>query len=517
MPYALVDFDKMQVLIMSVDGNPENPVWAGPSTQHKFDVSTAAELTVHLFLRNPNATPGSGRTQDICLGVARINPRFETLKGTAPTTKEQDLPLGFHGVGWVDICHGTGKLQIGVDYVETNPAGRLSIDGFELLKIVGQGTFGKVLQARKKDTNRIFALRTIRKAKLISQSEDAHTLAERSVLAQINSPFIAPLAFIFQSPSKFYLALPFAHGGKLFHHLSEEGRFDVNRCRFYTAELLCALECLHGFGVIYRDLKPANILLDYQGHIVLCDFGLCRLEMKDEGRIDTPGGAPELLLGKEYNETVDWWTLGALLYEMLTGRPPFNGDVHESLHFPADDAVPPAAKDILTKLLNKDPAERLGASGAAEIKSHPFFHEIDWEKLLQREYEPVFKPDLVCPSHPRLFAHHCFLSLADFVGIASRPLLYDLPDWVRTRATPGLLRRRPRPLPGDAGSVCRVYLQATDHQGPLFSRRVGTFLIKEGIHRVGQGTLCIYMALDNHLRAVGGNGPKLGSLPSVCG
>jgi len=107
-------------------------------------------------------------------------------------------------------------------------------------------------------------------------------LAERSVLAQINNPFIVPLKFSFQSPEKLYLVLAFVNGGELFHHLQKEQRFDINRSRFYAAELLCALECLHGFNVIYRDLKPENILLDYSGHIALCDFGLCKLDMKDE-------------------------------------------------------------------------------------------------------------------------------------------------------------------------------------------------------------------------------------------
>lgn len=140
---------------------------------------------------------------------------------------------------------------------------------------------------RKKDTHRIYALKTIRKAHIISRSEVAHTLAERSVLAQINNPFIVPLKFSFQSPEKLYLVLAFVNGGELFHHLQKEQRFDINRARFYAAELLCALECLHGFNVIYRDLKPENILLDYTGHIALCDFGLCKLDMKDEDRTNS--------------------------------------------------------------------------------------------------------------------------------------------------------------------------------------------------------------------------------------
>lgn len=421
MPYALLDFDKVQVFVNAVEGSPENPLWAGSNTQYKFDVSRVTELTAHLYVRNPAAPPGAGRSQDIFLGVVRINPRFEEKHQFTEDPKaskkdrekaanefaEKEKALGHSGVQWVPVQYGQGQLKIGVEYVE-NRAGKLKIEDFELLKVVGKGSFGKVMQVRKKDTNRIYALKTIRKAHIISRSEVTHTLAERSVLAQINNPFIVPLKFTFQSPEKLYFVLAFVNGGELFHHLQKEQRFDVNRSRFYTAELLCALECLHGFNVIYRDLKPENILLDYQGHIALCDFGLCKLDMKDEDRTNTFCGtpeylAPELLMGQGYQKTVDWWTLGVLLYEMLTGLPPFYDEntnemyrkiLSEPLHFPSHDIVPPAAKDLLTKLLNRNPTERLGANGSAEIKAHPFFHAIDWRKLLQRKYEPTFKPNV---------------------------------------------------------------------------------------------------------------------------
>jgi serum/glucocorticoid-regulated kinase 2 len=423
LPYALLDFDKVQVFVNAVSGSPESPLWAGDNTSYKFDVSRVTELAVHLYLRNPNAPQGSGRSQDIFLGVSRINPRFEEAqkyvedpklskkdkeKAAAEYAKRQQS-LGHSGAQWVDVQYGTGKLRIGVQYIE-NRTRALKIEDFELLKVVGKGSFGKVMQVKKNDTQRIYALKTIRKAHIISRSEVAHTLAERSVLAQINNPFIVPLKFTFQSPEKLYFVLAFVNGGELFHHLQKEQRFDINRSRFYTAELLCALECLHGFNVIYRDLKPENILLDYSGHIALCDFGLCKLDMKDEDRTNTFCGtpeylAPELLLGQGYTKTVDWWTLGVLLYEMLTGLPPFYDEntnemyrkiLSEPLHFPGPEIVPPAAKDILTKLLNRKPDQRLGANGASEIKAHPFFHSIDWRKLLQRKYEPTFKPNVVC-------------------------------------------------------------------------------------------------------------------------
>ncbi|CAI7595780.1 unnamed protein product [Penicillium bialowiezense] len=422
LPYALLDFEKNQVFVDAVSGTPESPLWAGDNTAFKFDVSRKTELNVQLYLRNPAARPGAGRSEDIFLGACKVNPRFEEAQPyiedpklskkdnqkAAAAHEEQGRQLGQHGAEWLELQFGAGSIKIGISFVE-NKQRSLKLEDFDLLKVVGKGSFGKVMQVMKKDTGRIYALKTIRKAHIISRSEVTHTLAERSVLAQINNPFIVPLKFSFQSPEKLYFVLAFVNGGELFHHLQREQRFDINRARFYTAELLCALECLHGFKVIYRDLKPENILLDYTGHIALCDFGLCKLDMKDEDRTNTFCGtpeylAPELLLGNGYTKTVDWWTLGVLLYEMLTGLPPFYDEVvnemyrkilQEPLTFPSSDIVPPAARDLLTRLLDRDPQRRLGANGAAEIKSHHFFANIDWRKLLQRKYEPSFRPNVV--------------------------------------------------------------------------------------------------------------------------
>lgn len=342
LPYALVDFDKQQIFVNAVSGSPENPVWAGESTQYKFDVSRSTELNISLYIRNPSAPANSGRQHDIFIGTVKVTPTFsedaqsgagqQVMSDSKGAKKDKNMPPpsstneSGSSARWTDVHYGTGAIKVGVKFVE-NRQRSLKIEDFDLLKVVGKGSFGKVMQVMKKDTQRIYALKTLRKQHIIARSEVAHTLAERSVLAQINNPFIVPLKFSFQSPEKLYLVLAFVNGGELFHHLQKEQRFDINRSRFYAAELLCALECLHGFGVIYRDLKPENILLDYVGHIALCDFGLCKLDMKDEDKTNTFCGtpeylAPELLHGQGYTKAVDWWTLGVLLYEMLTGLPP---------------------------------------------------------------------------------------------------------------------------------------------------------------------------------------------------
>ena len=283
----------------------------------------------------------------------------------------------------------------------------MSMDDFELLKVIGKGSFGKVMQVKKKNTGRIYAMKIIKKAHIVEREEVSHTMAERNVLGKLQHPFIVPLKYSFQSPEKLYLVLAFVNGGELFFHLQQEGRFSEDRVKLYAAELLCALECLHDLNIIYRDLKPENILLDYTGHIALCDFGLCKLNMKEGNKTNTFCGtpeylAPEVLLGQGYTKTVDWWTLGILIYEMLVGLPPFYDEnqnvmyrkiLNDPLVFP--DHLSPEAVDLLKKLLNRDGNLRLGVNGPQEIKGHAFFSTIDWRKLMGRQYNPPFRPNVV--------------------------------------------------------------------------------------------------------------------------
>eukprot|EP01116_Phalansterium_solitarium_P006319 TRINITY_DN18623_c0_g1_i1.p1 TRINITY_DN18623_c0_g1~~TRINITY_DN18623_c0_g1_i1.p1 ORF type:complete len:417 (-),score=86.55 TRINITY_DN18623_c0_g1_i1:265-1515(-) len=281
---------------------------------------------------------------------------------------------------------------------------RITQDDFELMAVVGKGSFGKVMQVKKKDTGEIFAMKVLKKESIIARKQVAHTRAEKSILQKIQHPFIVRLHYAFQTPEKLYMVMDYVNGGELFFHLKRAGRFSEERVRFYTAEISSAIAHLHSLGIVYRDLKPENILLNMAGHIQITDFGLSK-EINAEGTTTFCGTpeylAPEVLKGQNHGQAVDWWSLGTLVYEMLTGLPPFYSQninamyqkiLSFDLKFPA--YMSPDAQSLLSGLLQRDPDSRLGsgANGFANIKQHPWFSVYDWAKLDRLEYEPPFKP-----------------------------------------------------------------------------------------------------------------------------
>lgn len=270
-----------------------------------------------------------------------------------------------------------------------------TITDFEILKVIGKGTFGKVLQVQHKETGDIFAVKVLKKKSLEKKHMVRNTKTERRILESINHPFIVSLKYAFQTADKLYLVLDYFTGGELFFHLNKE-RFTIDRARIYCAELVLALGCLHENGIIYRDLKPENILLDEDGHVRLCDFGLSKDELPADGQTQTFCGtphylAPEVINRESYGKEVDWWSLGTLLFEMLTGLPPFyDSNINKmyvkictnELKLPA--GMSPACKSLLRGLLEKNPRKRLGFKGVDEIKNNAFFANIDWDKLYKK-------------------------------------------------------------------------------------------------------------------------------------
>ena len=278
---------------------------------------------------------------------------------------------------------------------------------FQTLKLLGTGSFGRVLLVKFLSNNTLYAMKILNKSQIKLKHQEEHTQTERDLMVKINNPFIVNIKFAFQDDSQLYIVSDFMQGGDMFYHLHFNKKFDEERAKFYTIELILGLEFLHKNSMIYRDLKPENILMDSKGHLKISDFGLSKILDNPQDKAYTLCGtpqylAPEILKNRGYDKTVDWWSLGCFLYEMLTGYLPFyipKGDINpkifeEPLRFPS--YVNPEAIDLICKLLVVNPKKRLGygEEDALQIKNHSYFEGIEWEKYWNKEIEPPFVPQL---------------------------------------------------------------------------------------------------------------------------
>ncbi len=266
-----------------------------------------------------------------------------------------------------------------------------------------------MLVKKKGGDDTLYAMKTLRKAALIKRNQLLHTATERNILQNIQHPYLVNLIYAFQTDDKLYMVLDYMGGGELFFWLKKHRRFTETRAQLMGAEITLALGALHAANIIYRDLKPENILVDLEGHIRLTDFGLSKDGITGpgaEGGTKTFCGtpeylAPEILDNKGHGKSVDWWSFGTLLYEMLCGLPPFyDTNIQKMYHkilcaplkFPS--YLSPDAKAILRGLLQRKVEERLGSGpgGTDEIKQADFFKNLDFERVFRKEYTPEFKP-----------------------------------------------------------------------------------------------------------------------------
>ncbi|XP_075358032.1 ribosomal protein S6 kinase beta-2 [Mycteria americana] len=337
---------------------------------------------------------------------------LETEEGSDGDEPElgAEMELEPRGNGLEPVGHYE-EIEISESSVNNGPE-HIGPHCFELLRVLGKGGYGKVFQVRKvqgTNTGKIFAMKVLKKAKIACNAKDtAHTRAERNILEAVKHPFIVDLIYAFQTGGKLYLILECLSGGELFMQLEREGIFLEDTACFYLSEITLALGHLHSHGIIYRDLKPENIMLNSQGHIKLTDFGLCKESIHDGAVTHTFCGtieymAPEILVRSGHNRAVDWWSLGALMYDMLTGSPPFTAENRKKTidkilkgKLVLPPYLTPDARDLLKKFLKRNPNQRVGGGpgDAADVQKQPFFRHINWEDLLARRLDPPFKPCL---------------------------------------------------------------------------------------------------------------------------
>jgi len=333
-----------------------------------------------------------------------FSPRDKSKNGSSKNLAAAGKPAG--GAPAAKPAEGADGDGPDIGIPEGMP--KVSLEDFDLLKVLGKGGFGKVMLVRKKGTTDIYAMKVLKKEAVIRRNQVAHTKTETHILKQIRHPFLTRMYFAFQSEGKLYMVLNYLPGGELFYRLKREGRFSVERVRLYTAEIALGLGHLHSLDMIYRDLKPENILLDEVGHICLTDFGLSKESVSTPNAARTFCGtpeylAPEILQGVGHGKAVDWWSLGTLVFEMLTGLPPFYSrninHMYEKIlkaELRCPSYLPPDVKNMIEHLLIRDPLRRLGSGpgDVKELETHQFFQTMDFQKVYQKSLTPIYKPNI---------------------------------------------------------------------------------------------------------------------------
>ncbi|KAJ3409165.1 camp-dependent protein kinase catalytic subunit [Chytridiales sp. JEL 0842] len=356
---------------------------SGPSRRKKHSFESSLKSPAETVIEEEEEEAVDGRSKGLGIVLESINVESHSDLGVT-TGEEKDV-----------TTEAPPSTSI------TTPS--LSFDSFILKKTLGTGSFGRVHLAVHKPSQRYVALKVLRKADVVKLKQVEHTMDERRILGKLDCPFLVHLLGAFQDCGHLYFAMEYIQGGELFSYLRRMEKFPNHVARFYAAEVTLAFEYLHHHGIVYRDLKPENLLIDSRGHIRIVDFGFAK-QIRDVTwtLCGTPDYlAPEIIQSKGYGKAVDWWALGILIYEMIAGHPPFFDDEPFKLYekilagrFGFPPWMDPWAKDLVRRLLTSDLSKRLGnlQRGSADVKGHPWFSSINWDAMWNLDVTPPYVP-----------------------------------------------------------------------------------------------------------------------------
>uniref|UniRef100_A0A0B7AUS8 Protein kinase domain-containing protein n=2 Tax=Arion vulgaris TaxID=1028688 RepID=A0A0B7AUS8_9EUPU len=279
----------------------------------------------------------------------------------------------------------------------------MTLDDVDILKTIGTGTFGRVVLTRHKESKEYSALKLMAITQVIKLKQEDHIKSEKRILSSISHPFIVNLLWSHKDETFLYMLMEYVPGGELFSYLRSMGRFSASASNFFASEIIVALDYLHSKTIVYRDLKPENLLLDREGHLKITDFGFAKVvEDRTWTLCGTPEYlAPEIILSKGHNKAVDWWSLGVLIYEMLAGYPPYYAEnpfgIYEKIIAGKTDwpkHIDSVAKDLIKKLLHPDRTRRLGnmKNGVEDVKKHKWFKGQNWDDVLAKKLQPPIVP-----------------------------------------------------------------------------------------------------------------------------
>ncbi|CRG88955.1 protein kinase A [Talaromyces islandicus] len=411
---------------------PSSPTGAEASTNHdqKKKTSSFSSANAEKNNRRQSAKKASSdnKTESSQSTTNRGTPSDTPMTSTAPSAHSSPAPAASpsqqqqqqqytQGIGSINSIINPPQQQHAQDAgavqahqfqaARTQPRqtkGKYSLEDFALQRTLGTGSFGRVHLVQSKHNHRFYAIKVLKKAQVVKMKQVEHTNDERRMLQRVKHPFLITLWGTFQDSKNLYMVMDFVEGGELFSLLRKSQRFPNPVAKFYAAEVTLALEYLHAQHIIYRDLKPENLLLDRHGHLKITDFGFA----KDVPDITwtlcgTPDYlAPEVVSSKGYNKSVDWWSLGILIFEMLCGFTPFwdSGSpvkIYENIlrgkiKFPP--YMHPDAVDLLSQLITPDLTKRLGNlhGGPEDVKNHPWFAEVTWDRLLRKDIDAPYVP-----------------------------------------------------------------------------------------------------------------------------